>query len=63
MSYEIDNLKRELNNLRYDLTRKVDKEDIDRKINHLEGRLERKIDALNSKLDQFMQTVESRTHE
>lgn len=39
MSYETDNIKREISTLKYDLTRKVENEDFRRKINNLEQRI------------------------
>jgi len=65
MSYEIDSIKRELNSLRYELTRKVDDQDFRNRLNHLEQKLERQInnlpstiEELNQKLDRFIETYE-----
>jgi predicted RNase H-like nuclease (RuvC/YqgF family) len=41
MSYEVDNLKREVQQLKYDLTRKVEDESFRRKISDLDERIKR----------------------
>jgi len=58
MSYEIDGLKRDVRNLEFDLTRKVDNEtfrnrihDLDHKIDNLQSSLNNEVYELNRKYE------------
>jgi hypothetical protein len=66
MNYEIDNLKRELSTLKYEVARKVDDESFRRKLADLESNINRKItDLVNDnadlrdRLDRLIETIES----
>lgn len=66
MSYEIDNLKRELSTLKYEVARKVEDESFRRKLADLESNINRKItDLVNDnanlrdRLDRLIETIES----
>lgn len=66
MNYEINNLKRELSTLKYEVARKVDDESFRRKLADLESNINRKItDLVNDnadlrdRLDRLIETIES----
>lgn len=58
MSYEIDSVKREINTLKYDLTRKVENEDFRRKINDLEQRIKSVESHLKSDIDETNRRID-----
>lgn len=69
MNYEINNLKRELSTLKYEVARKVDDESFRRNLADLESNINRKItDLVNDnadlrdrldRLDRLIETIES----